>query len=159
MITSISSFNVGTVLYDVEDLDKQWTNDDLMLLQSRKLIDEILPKKVIDGRKCIEYFNQVLKLTKSIVSDRARQVVMVAVADAFGGYIEAVMLPYVKGAYYEGHATFDVTNDLHALARKIKSVIYNTLLCIILKCKNSTHQNVYHSFFVRPQSRYSGFLS
>jgi len=125
MITSISSFNVGTVLYDVEDLDKVWTDDDLILLQSRKLTDEILPKKVIEGRKFIEYFNQVLKLSKSIVSERARQVARVAVADAFGGYIEGVILPYVKEAYYDGRVTFDVTNDLHKLSQKIKSVIYN----------------------------------
>jgi len=62
----------------------------------------------------------VLKLTKSIVSERARQVAMVAVAD---GYIEGVMLLYVKEGYNDGRATFNVTNDLHELSRKIKSAV------------------------------------
>jgi hypothetical protein len=47
---------------------------------------------------------------------------MVMVADAFGGYMYGVLLVKVKASYYEGRVSFDVTNTLYGIMRKIKYV-------------------------------------
>lgn len=119
--TITAAINVGTALYDVDDATREtWTDDDVAMLRSRMLMDRLIPKSVVDGSRFLEYVRVILKTTETIVSGRAREIAMVSVADVVGGYLRGVMVPHANSAYYNGREGFQVTDQLHALARKIE---------------------------------------
>jgi hypothetical protein len=121
-ITAVASLNVGTTLYNHVDImyDTPWTGKDMLMLHSRMLIENLIPKNVVDGNAFLSYIKLIIKTSEIIVNDQTRKIAMVSVADAIGGYMHGVLLPHVSQEYYKGHESYKVTNELHALLRKIK---------------------------------------
>ncbi|XP_026806766.1 uncharacterized protein LOC113549588 [Rhopalosiphum maidis] len=124
-ITAVASINVGTALYNHVDnmYDTQWTKIDMLMLHSRMLIENLIPKNVIDGNTFLGYTKLIIKTSETIANDQTRRIAMISVADAIGGYLHGVMLPRVNQEYYKGHESYKVTNELHALLRKIKFIL------------------------------------
>lgn len=122
LVTAIAAaVNVGTALYDINDATyKAWTEDDAAMLRSRMMMDHLIPETVVAGRTFLDYAKVVIRTTEMIVSDQTRKIVMVSVADAIGGYLQGVMLPHVRAAYYNGREHFKVTDELHNMAQKMK---------------------------------------
>ncbi|XP_060836064.1 uncharacterized protein LOC132918673 [Rhopalosiphum padi] len=124
-ITAVAALNVGTALYNHVDImyDTPWTEKDMLMVHSRMLIENLIPKNVVDGNAFLSYIKLIIKTSETIVNDQTRRIAMVSVADAIGGYMQGVMLPHVNQKYYNGHESFEVTNELHALLRKIKFIL------------------------------------
>ncbi|XP_026806467.1 uncharacterized protein LOC113549388 [Rhopalosiphum maidis] len=125
-ITVVASINVGTALYNHVDIltyDTQWSKKDMLMLHSRMLIENLIPKNVIDGNTFLGYTKLIIKTSETIANDQTRRIAMISVADAIGGYLHGVMLPRVNQEYYKGHESYKVTNELHALLRKIKFIL------------------------------------
>ncbi|XP_022179226.1 uncharacterized protein LOC111039883 [Myzus persicae] len=123
-ITTIA-LNVGTALYSIDDIAsaKTWTTEDVAILRTRMLMDELIPKNVVDGRLFLNYVRIIFKKFDTISDDRTKKNAMISAADAIGGYLQGVMLPHVKDRYYRGLESYEVTHELHALARKIKLIL------------------------------------
>jgi len=116
-----TALNVGTALFSIDDVaSKTWSTEDVAILRARMLVDQLIPKNVVDGRSFLKYVQIIVNKFETISSDQTRKIVMVATCDAIGAYLQGVMLPHVKDGYYKGHESYAVTNDLHALSRKIK---------------------------------------
>lgn len=120
-ISAIATFNVGTVLYNTDEvMFKIWAEEDVLMLRSRMLMDQLIPQNVVDGKAFLDYVKLIMKKSEIITSDQTRRIAMVSVADAIGGYLQGMMLPHVNDAYYKGRESFEVTNELYMLSRKIK---------------------------------------
>jgi hypothetical protein len=121
-ITAVAALNVGTALYNHVDImyDTPWTEKDMLMLHSRMLIENLIPKNVVDGNAFLSYIKLIIKTSETIVNDQTRRIAMVSVADAIGGYMQGVMLPHVNQKCYNGHEIFEVINELRALLRKMK---------------------------------------
>ena len=119
-ITAIP-FNVGTALYTIDDVaSKTWTTEDVAILRSRILMDNLIPKNVVSGKSFLKYVRIIVKKFETISSENTRKIAMVTACDVIGAYLQGVMLPQVKDGYYNGHESYEVTNELFALERKIK---------------------------------------
>lgn len=112
--------NVGTSLYRRRDLIKMWTDQEVIRLQSRMIIEQLLPTKNHDGAVFIKYMKLIMNKSDIIDNVTSRKQIMIMVADIMGGYMYGVLLPKVKMTYYEGHVGFNVTNKLYEMMRKIK---------------------------------------
>ncbi|XP_003244136.1 uncharacterized protein LOC100568831 [Acyrthosiphon pisum] len=122
-ITAIP-FNVGTALYTIDDVaSKTWTTEDVAILRSRILMDQLIPKKVVGGKSFLKYVRIIVNKFETISSDKTRKIAMVTACDVIGAYLQGVMLPHVKDGYYNGHESYAVTNELFALERKIKFIL------------------------------------
>ena len=97
-ITAVASINVGTALYNHADdmYDTLWTEKDMLMLHSRMLIENLIPKIVVDGNAFLSYIKLIIKTLETIVNDQTRRIAMVSVADAIEGYMHGVMLPHVN---------------------------------------------------------------
>jgi len=123
LIPSSVSFrlNVGTTLYGSDDIaSNTWTAEDVAMLRSRQLVDRLIPTNLVNGRMFLDYVKIIVRTFETISNEKTRKIAMVSVADAFGGYLQGVMLPHVKRRYYEGLESYQVTDELHGLSRKIK---------------------------------------
>ncbi|CAI6369281.1 unnamed protein product [Macrosiphum euphorbiae] len=117
-------FNVGTALYSIDDVSsKTWTTEDVAILRSRILMDQLIPKKVVAGKSFLMYVQLIVNKFETISSDKTRKIAMVTACDVIGAYLQGVMLPHVKNGYYNGHESYAVTNELFALERKIKFIL------------------------------------
>ncbi|CAI6346274.1 unnamed protein product [Macrosiphum euphorbiae] len=117
-------FNVGTALYSIDDVSsKTWTTEDVAILCSRILMDQLIPKKVVAGKSFLKYVQLIVNKFETISSDKTMKIAMVTACDVIGAYLQGVMLPHVKNGYYNGHESFAVTNELFALERKIKFIL------------------------------------
>jgi hypothetical protein len=120
-ITAVASLNVSSELYKhVDNLyDTPWTKKDVLMLHGRMLIENLIPKNVVDGNAFFGYIKLTVTTTETIVNDQTRRIAMISVAGAIGGYMHLVMLPHVNQEHYKEHESFEVTNELHALLQKI----------------------------------------
>ncbi|KAL4149905.1 hypothetical protein QTP88_003756 [Uroleucon formosanum] len=122
-ITAIP-LNVGTALYSIDNVaSKTWTTEDVAILRSRILMDQLIPKNVVGGRSFLKYVQIIVSKFETISNDQTRKIAMVTACDAIGAYLQGVMLPHVKDGYYKGHESYAVTNELFALERKIKFIL------------------------------------
>lgn len=112
--------NVGTSLYRRRDLIKIWSNQEVIQLQGRMIVEQLLPTKIPDGAVFIKYLKMIINKSEIIDSDTSRKQTMVMVADVMGGYMFGILLPKVKMSYYEGRIGFNVTNYLYEMMQKIK---------------------------------------
>lgn len=114
--------NVGTVLFSSKDiqLNKKWDPEEILLLKSRKLMDSLIPKTVVKGKVFLNYVKIIFAKTETIENPKTKKIVLIGLSDVLGGYLDGVMLMHVKKDYYNGDESFDVTNQLHIILRKIK---------------------------------------
>lgn len=115
------SINVGTTLYNKRDLTKFWTKQEATRLQCRAIVDQLIPRRIPNGTAFINYLQNITHYSKFIIdSENSRTLIMVAVADAIGGYMFGVLLPKIKASYYEDRVSYDLVYKLYGIMRKIK---------------------------------------
>lgn len=119
-VISAEVINVGTALYSIRDTNRSWIEPESIELQSRKIVEQLLPTRIPDGITFIKYMKLIVDKSVIIHSDQRRKQIMVTVADAMGGYMYGVLLPKIKASYYDGSVSFDVVSRLYGLMRKIK---------------------------------------
>ncbi|CAH1406114.1 unnamed protein product [Nezara viridula] len=122
--TACETPNVRTVLFKQTDLVKDcWSDEELTLLYTRRLMQELIPKRV----PCripllLEYMKLTLESARDVAcSVRAHRLIMLAISDAFGGYLQAYGIPITNSKYYEGtvsYCTARQVNELQSAYRK-----------------------------------------
>lgn len=117
---NINLVNVGTALYGKSDLSKNWTDEDVIKLRIRMVVEQLLPNRIPDGAVFIKYFELIVNRSEMIIeSEKTRRQTIVMIADVIGGYMYGVLLPQIKMSYYDGRVDFNVTNKLYGIMRKI----------------------------------------
>lgn len=112
--------DLGTTLYGLRDLKRNWTKTEAVRLQTRMIVEGLIPRKIPGGGAFVKYLKLVVDKSEIIDNNDSRKTIMVLVADVLGGYLNSVLLPKVKSSYYEGRESYEDTNKLHGTLRKIK---------------------------------------
>lgn len=118
--TTTISISYGTALYGDHDRTRKWSEQEAFRLQTRMMVEQLLPRRVLGGAVFIEYVRLIVEKSKDIDNDQTEKDTLVAVTDVIGGYMQGVLLPRVKAAYYEGYEDYNVTSQLYGMMRKIK---------------------------------------
>ncbi|VVC30009.1 Hypothetical protein CINCED_3A016216 [Cinara cedri] len=123
-IAEQNAANFGTTLYTKSDVEKHWTDTELIALQCRMLIGWLIPTKIPDnGETFLAYFDLIKNHTTKINSLAIRKRTMIIIVDAIGGYMHTKMLPQFKLFYYDGKMKYSTMKRLHDLLKAIKHVL------------------------------------
>ncbi|XP_011495011.1 PREDICTED: uncharacterized protein LOC105359938 [Ceratosolen solmsi marchali] len=121
----------GTVLFDKSILNNHcWTNEEYVILSSRKMFQDLLPKiekaniwsdqYIVDLYKyfyiCFEY---VCKLS----TGTTRHLLLKALADVIGGYLYSHLLPVTKLSFYAGNVKYCNVKKIIALYMELKAFL------------------------------------
>ncbi|KAF2882871.1 hypothetical protein ILUMI_23383 [Ignelater luminosus] len=120
--------NVGTVLFTESDNSKDcWSTENIALLTSRMMLEDILPSREIllikDGRfitDIIDYFRLVLEVVRKVTYGKVKHIMLIALTDTLGGYLNHFVMPIAKRAFYAGYIDFDNMERLYQLFDEIK---------------------------------------
>lgn len=128
-----SSVNVGSVLFDAEDLKKtNWSNNELALLKSRMIFQKILPPNNLLIKYSVEqtcthllsYFKASYAMVKNEApSPDIENILALSLSDVIGGYMKAVILPMAKLAYYSGSLSYITTFNVFEYYDKIRKCV------------------------------------
>ncbi|XP_034937689.1 uncharacterized protein [Chelonus insularis] len=120
--------NVGSVLFDKNDVAKKcWNNEQLTLLISRNIFQDILPKiEMIDASNedyiglIMEYMDVCLEVIKKLTTGRTKRLIMKAFADTMAGYLRVYILPITKRSFYAGNIQYHNAKRLFDLYDELK---------------------------------------
>ncbi|XP_076644967.1 uncharacterized protein LOC143354600 [Halictus rubicundus] len=120
--------NVGTVLFEKTDVDKQcWTSEEFILLNSRRMFQDLLPKvKVLnyeDDRYIallMDYFHVCLESVRKLSIGKTKHLMLKALADTMGGYLRVYILPLTRHSYYAGNIKYRNARKLFELYEELK---------------------------------------
>ncbi|XP_031834028.1 uncharacterized protein LOC116427620 [Nomia melanderi] len=120
--------NVGTVLFEKTDAGKQcWTTEEFITLNSRRLFQDLLPKvKVLnyeDDRYIallMDYFHICLENVRKLSIGKTKHLMLKALADTMGGYLQVYILPLTKHSYYAGNIKYRNARKLFELYDELK---------------------------------------
>ncbi|XP_073978339.1 uncharacterized protein isoform X3 [Rhodnius prolixus] len=118
--------NVRTVLFKSSDISKEcWSREELALLYARRLMQEILPRKVPNNINLLmDYIKMCLKtLQEEVTSKHAHKILLSAMTDTLGGYLQAYGFPIAKEKNYEGEVNYCVTKQMNELLETTKQVL------------------------------------
>lgn len=121
-----SSPNVRTVIFRQTDMDKAcWSREEIALLFTRRMLQELLPKrKPAAVPLLLDYFKECLETVKKLAtSRRTHTLVITALADTLGGYLQAFGLPMAHQAFYEGTLGYNGVKQLHELQDAFKKLL------------------------------------
>ncbi|XP_014256921.1 uncharacterized protein LOC106670818 [Cimex lectularius] len=121
-----TSPNVRTVLFRNADCFKEcWNNDEIILLYSRRLFQAVLPKRMpVRTSFLIKYIKLCLGVIKKMeLSKRVHYLMMSAMADVFGGYLQAFGIPLAIAEYYEGANSYHETKQADELLTEFKKLL------------------------------------
>ena len=88
-------------------------------------MQEILPRQIPRNIPLIiDYIKMCLDTAKQVApSKRELYFLMTALADAFGGYLQAYGLPILNEAYYEGYVGYNAAKSLHNMQCEFKKIL------------------------------------
>ncbi|XP_078036941.1 uncharacterized protein LOC144470036 [Augochlora pura] len=120
--------NVGTSLFEKTDAGKQcWTTEDFILLNSRRMFQDLLPKvKVLnyeDDRYIallMDYFHICLESVRKLSIGKTKHLMLKALADTMGGYLQVYILPLTRHSYYAGNIKYRNARKLFELYEELK---------------------------------------
>ncbi|KAI4492297.1 hypothetical protein M0802_009878, partial [Mischocyttarus mexicanus] len=123
--------NIGTVLFEKGDCTKRcWTNEEFIILNSRRMFQDILPKvKVIDYQNdqyialLMDYFNICFESVGKLSIGKSKHLILKALADVMGGYLRTYILPITKQSYYEGNIKYNNVKKLFQLYDELKDFL------------------------------------
>ncbi|CAD6209841.1 GSCOCG00010839001-RA-CDS, partial [Cotesia congregata] len=119
--------NVGSVIFDKNDLKKTcWNNEQLTLLMSRKIFQDLLPEvETLDAENeefpllMVEYMDICLGMVKKSATGRIQQLLKRALADTLAGYLYTYILPMIRKSYYAGNILYEDAKELFDLYHEI----------------------------------------
>ncbi|XP_057341048.1 uncharacterized protein LOC130678059 isoform X2 [Microplitis mediator] len=125
--------NVGSVLFDKSDLKRKcWNNEQLTLLISRHVFQDVLPEvEMIDPENneyiglIMEYMDVCLEVIRKLATDRTRHLMMRALADTMAGYLHVYILPVTKKSYYAGNIQYHDAKKLFDLYDELKVFLHS----------------------------------
>lgn len=123
VLCQYNTINVKTVLFKESDLSKNcWYASEINLLAARKVFQNLIPTLVPRNIPLlIKYFQKteetVLKFT---YPGNQRTVLLFALSDVIGGYLQSIAIPIAKESFYAGNTNYDSVNQLLMLLHDIK---------------------------------------
>lgn len=118
--------NVRTVLFQSSSISKQcWNADEVSLLFSRAIIQNILPRKVPKNLPLLlYYFKMCIQIIKKEIKNvYVRKMIATAMIDTLGGYLQSYGLPITKRTFYEGNLDFEIINEFYSLQNNFKTIL------------------------------------
>ncbi|XP_076294306.1 uncharacterized protein LOC143215768 [Lasioglossum baleicum] len=120
--------NVGTVLFEKTDAGKQcWTSEEFILLHSRRMFQDLLPKVNVlnyeDDRYIallMDYFHICLESVRKLSIGKTKHLMLKALADTMGGYLQVYILPLTRHSYYAGNIKYRNARKLFELYEELK---------------------------------------
>ncbi|XP_044594170.1 uncharacterized protein LOC123271808 isoform X2 [Cotesia glomerata] len=112
--------NVGSIIFDENDVTKAcWNNEQLTLLISRKIFQDLLPEvETLDAENnefpllILEYMDICLGIVKKSATGRMKRLLKRALADTLAGYLYTYILPMIRKSYYAGNIQYEDTQEL-----------------------------------------------
>lgn len=118
--------NVRTVLFRKYDLDKAcWALEDVGLLLNRYIMQALLPKVLPRNiTVLLDYVIICLQTTDDLLSsEKSKMIIVEAIVDTFGGYLQSYGLPLTNQAFYEGNTDVQSAIKLHNLQEDFKKLL------------------------------------
>lgn len=120
--------SMGTVLFTASDVGKQcWSPDEIAILTARMILEDILPEVnilYIDSNcfvsDLVEYFKMLINTIRDKTHGRKKHILLLALTDLIGGYIQHAVLPIARNAFYAGLIDFTNMEKLIELYEEIK---------------------------------------
>lgn len=89
-----ADLNVGTTLFTKADVFKEcWSTEQLALLTSRMILEDLLPSITILVIDCnefvsdlVEYFRLILEIVRQETHGKTKHITLTALSDVLGGY-------------------------------------------------------------------------
>ncbi|XP_024940275.1 uncharacterized protein LOC107267287 isoform X2 [Cephus cinctus] len=124
--------NIGTVLFERSDCGKHcWTSEEFTILNSRRMFQDILPKvKVINCQNdqyiamLMDYFHICLECVRKLSIGKTKHLMLKALADTMGGYLQVYILPLTKHSYYAGNIKYRNAKRLFELFDELKNFLH-----------------------------------
>ncbi|XP_074108184.1 uncharacterized protein LOC141533291 isoform X2 [Cotesia typhae] len=138
--------NVGSVIFDKSDVKKTcWNNEQLTLLLSRKIFQDLLPEvETLDAENdefpllILEYMDICLGMVKKSATGRIKKLLKRALADTLAGYLYTYILPIIRKSYYAGNIQYEDAKELVDLYLEILGFLHSDGVGWI-KPKNDIH--------------------
>ncbi|XP_044260644.1 uncharacterized protein LOC123008719 [Tribolium madens] len=123
-----ADLNVGTTVFTKADRAREcWTSENVALLASRMILEDLLPCPsvlIIDSNEfvtdLIEYFRLILEIVRKETHGKTKHITLVALMDLLGGYLHHAVLPISKYAFYAGLIDYDSIAKLLGLFDEFK---------------------------------------
>ncbi|XP_076761412.1 uncharacterized protein LOC143429619, partial [Xylocopa sonorina] len=120
--------NVGTVLFEKCDAAKHcWTTEEFIILNSRRMFQDLLPKvKVLNYENdryialLMDYFHICLESVRNLSIGKTKHLMLKALADTMGGYLQVYILPLTRRSYYAGNIKYRNARKLFELHEQLK---------------------------------------
>ncbi|XP_050595962.1 uncharacterized protein LOC126924948 [Bombus affinis] len=120
--------NIGTVLFEKSDTAKHcWTTEEFIILNSRRMFQDLLPKvKVLNYENdryialLMDYFHICLENVRKLSIGKTKHLMLKALADTMGGYLQVYILPLTKHSYYAGNVKYRNARKLFELYEQLK---------------------------------------
>ncbi|XP_026675338.1 uncharacterized protein LOC108632250 [Ceratina calcarata] len=131
-VMGVSTFkheqNVGTVLFEKTDAGKHcWTTEEFIILNSRRMFQDLLPKvKVLNYENdryialLMDYFHICLESVRKLSIGKTKHLMLKALADTMGGYLQVYILPLTRHSYYAGNIKYRNARKLFELYEQLK---------------------------------------
>ncbi|CAL7938736.1 unnamed protein product [Xylocopa violacea] len=131
-VMAVSTFkheqNVGTVLFEKYDAAKHcWTTEEFIILNSRRMFQDLLPKvKVLNYENdryialLMDYFHICLESVRKLSIGKTKHLMLKALADTMGGYLQVYILPLTRRSYYAGSIKYRNARKLFELYEQLK---------------------------------------
>ncbi|KAF5271310.1 hypothetical protein FQA39_LY08108 [Lamprigera yunnana] len=127
----LSEMNVGTVLFSDSDNDRDcWDLESVTLLTSRMILEDLMPHKrtiVIQDNAFIkditEYYRFLLEVIKNTTYGKTKRILLLAISDILGGYLNRFVLPTARYSYYAGYINFASMEKLYKLFEELRSYL------------------------------------
>ncbi|CAK9801060.1 hypothetical protein ANTQUA_LOCUS2685 [Anthophora quadrimaculata] len=120
--------NIGTVLFEKYDAVKHcWTTEEFIILNSRRMFQDLLPKvKVLNCENdryialLMDYFHICLESVRKLSIGKTKHLMLKALADTMGGYLQVYILPITRHSYYAGNIKYRNAKKLFELYEQLK---------------------------------------
>ncbi|XP_054263323.1 uncharacterized protein LOC128986814 [Macrosteles quadrilineatus] len=116
--------NVKTSLFTELDIRRScWSHDSINLLRARMIMQDLIPNKV---PKDLPYLVEYIRSTEDAVvkhspEGKVRRIMMLALTDVLGGYLQSVVIPIAKEAYYAGNIDYPTMSRLDEMLQEMKA--------------------------------------
>lgn len=152
--------NIGTVLFDKSDATKHcWTTEEFIILNSRRMFQDLLPKvKVLNCENdeyialLMDYFHVCFESVRKLSIGKTKHLMLKALADTIGGYLQVYILPLTKHSYYAGNIKYRNARKLFELHEQLKIFLRTDGNGWLYSCKDIKQAKIQPIMITAPKS-------
>ncbi|KOC65089.1 hypothetical protein WH47_04679 [Habropoda laboriosa] len=152
--------NIGTVLFEKCDAAKHcWTTEEFIILNSRRMFQDLLPKvKVLNCENdryialLMDYFHICLESVRKLSIGKTKHLMLKALADTMGGYLQVYILPLTRHSYYAGNIKYRNARKLFELYEQLKLFLRSNGAGWLSRSKEIRHAKISTIVITPPRS-------